>query len=147
MEQRLTVEDARQSLTAHAAEKGAQLFEKYGPRIGWKELDDILKDRAFVRYPCEISFDAAGLLPGEMAHPFPNSDKPEDGFKLHIHPVYQSQLERVPALALYQVVLINYGEFASASDAEAFGAAALGLSTDDYYELLCRMWNQFSRSA
>jgi hypothetical protein len=145
MERKLTVEDARQSLTSHAAEKGLQLREKYGPHIGWNELSQILQDRSLVRYPCEILFDANGLLPGEMAHPFPNAESPEAGFKLHIHPIFMTQLEQVPALALYQLVLVNYGEFASAEDAEAFGAAALGLSTDDYYAQLCALAEHVER--
>jgi hypothetical protein len=48
------------------------------------------------------------------------------------------RLDLVPALVLYQLVLVNYGEFASPDDAEAFGAAALGLSRDAYYELVCQ---------
>ena len=33
-------------------------------------------------------------------------------------------------------------EFASADDAETFGAGALGLSKDEYYEALCEMADQ-----
>jgi hypothetical protein len=39
-------------------------------------------------------------------------------------------------------VLVNYGEFASAEDAETFGAAALGLARDDYYQALCGLADQ-----
>jgi hypothetical protein len=46
---------------------------------------------------------------------------------------------RIASLVLYQLVLVNYGEFASADDAETFGASALGLSKDDYYRNLCEM--------
>jgi len=139
MPQRLTADDARQSLTAHAAACGAGIFEKYGPRIGWNQLLPILQDRSCVRYPCEIAFDAAPLQPGECAHPKPNGGKPEDGFVIHIHPFFMTQLERVADLALYQLVSVNYGEFASSDDAEAFGAAALGISREDYYHSLCEM--------
>ena len=137
MATQLTAEDARQSLNAHVAAKGAEIFEKYGPQIGWKELLRILEDRACVRYPCEIVFDASALLPGEFAHPVPQGEQPEDGFKLHVHPLFMTQLERVPYLALYQLVLVNYGQFASPDDAETFGAAALGLSKDEYYNTMC----------
>lgn len=137
MATKLTAEDARQSLNAHVAAKGAEIFEKYGPQIGWKELLRILEDRACVRYPCEIVFDAGALLPGEFAHPVPQGDQPEDGFKLHVHPLFMTELERVPYLVLYQLVLVNYGQFASPDDAETFGAAALGLSKDDYYNAMC----------
>jgi hypothetical protein len=49
------------------------------------------------------------------------------------------QLEYVPHIVLYQLVLVNYGDFASADDAETFGAAALGLAKDEYYQTLCRL--------
>lgn len=142
METRLTAEDARQSLNAHVADKGAEIFAKYGPRIGWRELLCILEDRACVRYPCELKFDAAPLHAGELAHPVPKGDRPEDGFTLCVHPVFMTQLERVPGLALYQLVLVNYGEFASPDDAETFGAAAMGISKDEFYETLCELADQ-----
>src|ERR1017187_6062201 len=135
----LTTEDARQSLNGHVAVKGREIRAKYGPHIGWKELLRILADRACVRYPCEIVFDAGPLNPGEFAHPVAKGERPEEGFTMLIHPFFLTQLERVPGLVLYQLVLVNYGEFASADDAETFGAAVLGLSQDEYYRTLCEM--------
>jgi hypothetical protein len=58
---------------------------------------------------------------------------------MHVHPYFATQPDRVPYLVLYQLVAVNYGEFASAEDAEAFGASALGLSQDEYYRTLCQM--------
>lgn len=138
----LTAEDARQSLNAHVAAKGEELRAKYGPSIGWAELVRILDDRAFVRYPCELVFDAEPLYPDEFAHPVPRGDRPEDGFTMCVHPCFETQLERLPWLVLYQLVLVNYGEFASPEDAETFGAAALGLAKDDYYRGLCGLADQ-----
>ena len=135
----LTTADARQSLSAHVAEKGAAIFEKYGPRLGWNELQQLLADRAFVRYPCTIAFDADPLQPGECAFPKPLGDKPETGFVIHLHPIYLTQLDRVAYLVLYQLVVVNYGEFASPDDAEFFGAAALGIPREQYYQDLCEM--------
>ena len=139
MPEQLTTASAKQSLTAHAAETGAAIFAKYGPRIGWRELQQLLGDRACVRYPCEITFDASGLQPGEFAHAEPNGTRPEEGFTMFVHPVFMTQLEQVPLLVLYQLVLVNYGAFASAEDAEAFGAAALGLDKEAYYAAVCEM--------
>ena len=146
MARQLTPDDARQSLNAHVAAKGAEIFEKYGPHIGWRELQQILKDTTCVRYPCEIVFDSSALQPGELAHPTPKGDQPGDGFTMFVHPLFMTQLEHVPALAFYQLVLVNYGPFASADDAETFGAAAMGLSKDDYYRRLCGLADQFSES-
>jgi hypothetical protein len=107
-------------------------------------LQQILGDRAFVRYPCEILFDAAPLLPGEFAYPAPRSENPEDGFDIFVHPYFMLEPDRVPLLVLYQLVLVNYGEFATADDAETFGASALGRSKDEYYEALCGIADEIS---
>jgi len=137
MATQLTAEDAKQSLNIHVAAKGAELFAKYGPQIGWRELQVILKDHACVRYPCELVFDSAPLNPGEFAFPEPNGEKPEEGFTLFVHPIYMTDLSQVPFLVLYQLVAVNYGVFASADDAETFASAALGLPREDYYQTLC----------
>ncbi|MDA1275045.1 MAG: hypothetical protein O2960_13505 [Verrucomicrobia bacterium] len=139
MAKKLTVDDAKQSLTAHVAAKGAEIREKYGNSIGWTELLRILEDRAFVRYPCKIQFDDKSLRQGEFGFPVPNGDLPEDGFTMFVHPFFSTQLDRVPYLVLYQLVSVNYGEFASSDDAEAFGAAALGLSRDAFYQEVCAL--------
>jgi len=137
MATQLTAADAKQSLNAHVAAKGAEIFAKYGPQIGWAELQSILKDRSCVRYPCELVFDSSRLNPGEFAFPEPKGEMPEEGFTLYVHPVYMTQLSMVPYLTLYQLVTVNYGEFASADDAETFASKALGLPLEDYYQTLC----------
>ena len=132
-------QDARQCLNTNAAVVGASIYDKYGPQIGWRQLQQILQDRTCVRYSCEVVFDAAPLQPGEFAHPVAKGGRPEDGFRLHVHPFFMTQLEQVPLLVLYQLVLVNYGEFASPDDAEIFGAAALGLPKEEYYQRVCRL--------
>jgi hypothetical protein len=147
MEKQLTIDDARQSLAAHLAVKGAELRAKYGPQIDWEKLPRILGDRACVRYPCEIQFGSEPLQPGEVAWPSPKGPEPEAGFIIYVHPHYQSRLDRVPWLVLYQLVQVNYGEFASADDAEIFGAQALGLSKDEYYAGLCCLADELPKNA
>lgn len=139
MSRQLPGQDARQPIAAHAAAKGLEIHDRYGCPFGWKELLGLLEDRAFVRYPCEIVFDAGPLLPGEFACPLPKGSRPEDGFVMYVHPLFQRDLDEVPLLVLYQLVSVNYGDFASAEDAEVFGAAALGLGREEYYAAVCRM--------
>jgi hypothetical protein len=139
-----TADDGRQSLNAHVAAKGDEIRAKYGPRIGWTELQRILQDRACVRYPCEVIFDGTPLRSGEFAHPVPRGERPEDGFELYIHPYFMTQPDRIAHLALYQLVVVNYGEFASPDDAETFGANALGLSKEEYYQSLCELSDEIA---
>jgi hypothetical protein len=146
MATQLTAEDAKQSLNAHVTAKGVEIFEKYGRVIGWKQLLRVLEDRTAVRYPCEVVFDAAPLQPGELAFPAPKGAYPEDGFRVCVHPCFMMQLEYVPHIVLYQLVLVNYGEFASADDAETFGAAALGLAKEEYYQRLCGLADELGEA-
>ena len=139
MAQKLTLEDAQESLTAHIAAKGAEIHEKYGPRIGWNELHLILENRECTRYPCEIVFSDTALRDGEFAYPVAKTENPEDGFIMQVHPFFSTQPGHVPALVLYQLVLVNYGDFASPTDAEIFGAAVLGIPQEEYYNALCEM--------
>jgi len=137
MSKQLTLDDARQSLTAHVAARAYELRQKYGPHIGWNELLHILDDRDFVRYPCSIEFDAAPLQAGECACAIPSGKTPEEGFTIFVHPLFSLQLQHLPHLVLYQLVVVNYGEFASPDDAETFGAGVLGIPREDYYQSLC----------
>jgi hypothetical protein len=133
-----TAQDARLALGSHAAATGAEIHRKYGPQIAWAEVLRILEDRTCVRYPCEIAFDSAPLQPGEFAYPVQKGTRPEEGFTVYLHPRCRVDLQSAAMLVLYQLVVINYGPFASADDAESFGAAALGLPRDEYYRLICQ---------
>lgn len=138
--------DARESLNLHVAQKGRDIHLKYGPVIGWNQLQRILEDRSCVRYPCQIVFDDQRLHPGEFAHAEPKGQQPEDGFTMYVHPFFRQALEAVPFLVLYQLVTVNYGPFASSADAETFGAAAFGLDQDEYYQTLCRLADQIANT-
>lgn len=144
MSKQLTAEDAKQSLNAHVAAKGAEILDKYGPAIGWRGLLTLLEDRACVRYPCSILFDAAPLQQGEFAFVSSRGERPEDGFNIFVHPYFMTQLDRVPALVFYHLVVVNYGPFASADDAETFGAYALGIKKEDYYQMLCALADELA---
>ena len=139
MPTQLTAEDGRQSMQAHAASKGAELYQKYGPAIGWGQLLKILNDRSLVRYPCVVLFDGSPLMSGECAYAQAKSENPNDGFTVYIHPFFVSTTHDAVLLTLYQLVVVNYGPFASSDDAESFGAAALGISRDEYYERMCQI--------
>ncbi|MEI8311119.1 MAG: hypothetical protein WCH98_10215 [Verrucomicrobiota bacterium] len=146
MGKQLTAEDAKISLTAHVMARGEEIREKFGPMIGWAGLLRILDDRSACRYPCEIAFDAGPLREGEFAFPVARGELPEDGFTICVHPYFRAHPDRVPYLVLYQLVQVNYGEFASATDAETFGAAAFGFSTGEYYQLLCSMADEMGEA-
>lgn len=117
MATQLTAENASSSLPAHATSKGVEIFLKYGPNPILDTLRPLLEDRSCVRYPCTLVFDAGPLQPGEW-RPCPAQ----------------------------RLVAVNYGDFPSAADAEAFGAGALGLLQDEYYRILCELADELAPS-
>jgi hypothetical protein len=139
MAQHLDMADARQALRGHAADKGAEIHAQYGPHIGWQQFLLILADRTCTRYPCDVVFDAVALQAGEMACLLPKGESPDAGFTLYLHPHFATRLDLALWAALYQLVRVNYGELADAEAAEEFGAAALNISKDVYYEKLCEL--------
>jgi len=144
MPTQLTADGVRVSLNAHVAAKGAEIRAKYGPAIGWTELKLILEDRTCVRYPCALEFNSQPLQPGEFAHPAAKGENPEEGFTMFVHPFFMTHLTELPLLVLYQLVAVNYGQFASGDDAVTFGANVLGLSEDAYYDRLCELVDPIS---
>jgi hypothetical protein len=144
---KLTLQDARQSLSDHIAAKGEEIHRICGGRFGWGELVQLLEDRSQVRYPCRIVFDSEPLLPGECAHPVEQGARPEDGFVIFVHPYFADRTRAVVLHVLYQLVAVNYGGFATSDDAEEFGARALGMSREDYYRALCTAADEMSASA
>ena len=132
----------RLALSAQIAAEASHAHEHHGPDIGWQQLLTLLQDTNCVRFPCELRFDSAPLLPGEFGYAVRKGSKPEEGYLIYLHPLFEHQLEQVPYLVLYQLVFVNHGDAASADDAETFGAIALGLSRDEYVDILCELSGQ-----
>lgn len=110
---------------------------RYGPDIGAPEIYRMLEDREVVRYPVLVRFDAADLEPGEFAHASLIGESAREGFCLNVHPCLHARPGDLPAAVAYHVPSVNYGEIVEPGDCEAFGAALLGLSVDEYYARLC----------
>ncbi len=139
-----SITETRLSLNAHAAAKGEDLRAKYGPILDWDKLHQLLQDRACVRYPTEILFDAAPLMPGEIGYAFQKKKNPEEGFTIFVHPCFSSNFQDAFYVILYQIVVVNYGPFANSDDAEAFGSSALGITQEAYYQRLCNLAQEVS---
>jgi hypothetical protein len=121
------------AVSKHAIEKAADIRARYGPVIDFPTVLRILEDRRCIRYPVEIRFVSEGIEPGLFAKTEAISDDPADGYVISLHQHFKDRPEVLPALILYQSVLVNYGDIATAADAELFGSGILGLDRDAYY--------------
>ena len=143
---KLTVEDGKRALRDHVIEKGIELNEKYGPIIEYNSLEQILKDQDFARFPTEMVFDSSRLDSGMFGICVPNENNEEGGYTIYIHEFFKDKLGYVPMLVLYHMVSVNYGEFATFEEAEFFGASALGIEREEYYQTLCDLADQIPQA-
>lgn len=122
------------SVSMHASEKAKEIHSRYGPDIDYPAVLRMLDDRKSIRYPVEIRFVSEGIKPGMFAQTDPVSDNPDDGYVISLHSHFEDRPDILPALILYQLVLVNYGDLATPNDAELFGSGVLGMDRDAYYE-------------
>jgi hypothetical protein len=131
--------DGRQALREHLVDKASDARAKLGGQIDTSALTALLDDRSVVRYPVTLAFGAERLMPGEFAFAEQIGEHPSLGFRLWLHPCFESQPERWPALVAYHLPTINYGDIVTAADCENFGAVLLGMSVDQYYSRICTL--------
>ena len=133
------------AVSQHATEKAAEIRSRYGPEIDYPAVLRMLEDRRCIRYPVEIRFVVDGIEPGMFGKTDPASKDPADGYVISLHRSFENRSDLLPALILYQSVLVNYGDLATAIDAELFGAGILGLDRDAFYEQIVAvtdaLWN------
>jgi len=116
------------------------------PPLDRAALDALLLDRSVVRYPLGVRFDSEPLQPGEFACLEALGDHPSAGFCLFVHPMFEAEHDLIPALAVYYIPSVNYGEVATHVEAELFGATLLGLEVEAYYRLLCSVADAVPRA-
>ena len=135
----LTEEDGYEALRGHVAERAVLAREKYGPVIDLDAIRQILSDGEVMRFPTVLRFDAEALIAGEFAWAAALGDKPSDGFAIVVHPHFEERVEDLPLLIAYHIVTVNYLDVVTHVEAELFGATLLGLTSEEYYERLCKL--------
>ena len=135
----LTLEDGRRALGVHVLEKGYKLRQKYGNFIDFDTLLLIFQDTDFVRFPTRLEFSSDKVDPGLFAVVEKDGANGENKYVIYVHEYFKGRLGDVPALVLYHLVAVNYGDFATHHEAEEFASAALGMEKDEYYQYVCRL--------
>ena len=141
--------DGAQALRGHVVVAAARAREALGP-IDDSNLFIVLQDARLTRYPVSLRFDSDSLRVGELGFVEPVGDDPADGWLVSVHPALQDWANAATEVAVYQLVVVIYGELAEAEHAELFGSTLLGLEREKYYRRLChyadRIWWQVERT-
>lgn len=136
---RLTLDGGRQALAEHARCKGEQVLAAYGCDMDYAALMRLLDDRDCVHFPATVEFDSARVGEGLFGSVEPRAERPVDGYTVYLHEKLRGRDSDVVTAVLYLLVVVNYGDFATARDAEVFGAAALGMGQEQYYQRVCEL--------
>ena len=134
-----TIRDGTIALRDHLLSVAELARHRYGDNLSRAGVEALLEDREIVRYPVTLVFDDTPLQMGEYGFPEPVGCRPQDGFRLYLHPHYENREDVLALLVVYQLVRINYGDVASHEEAEVFGASLCGMDQDEYYETLCTL--------
>lgn len=130
-------EQALQSLREHVVDRARRARLARAGSIDAEAIVSMLDDRAVVRYPVGVRFDAEPLRPGEFACLEPLGPHPSDGFCLFVHPLFATDAALLPMIVAYYIPSVNYGDVATHVEAELFGATLLGVGQEHYYRSLC----------
>jgi len=125
----------------HANEKAREILHRFGPVIDYPTVLKILEDRKSTRYPVTLHFTTDAIEPGMYGMTRAVSENPDDGYIVSLHSALESRHDVLPALILYQLVMVNYGDLATANDAEIFGATILQMDREDYYRHIVDLTN------
>ena len=109
--------------------------------------EDVLDDNKNVRYLVSISFDSSRVQPGffgiieSKSSAQDESDEyakgSDEGYQIILHELFKNKPEQIVPLVLYYIPVVNYGELAVYQESEIFGSNVLGMTQDDYYQLIC----------
>jgi len=131
--------EAREALCAHARRTGCLIHERFGPAIDLATVERMLEDPDVVRFPVSLLYDGTALEGEEIAYPLPVEGDPLNGYTMYLHPALEGDPEGAVRAILYALVVVNYGAVADGAVGEAFGAAALGIEEEQYYEQICSL--------
>jgi hypothetical protein len=124
-------------LLNHADVAAERAHAKLGGPLTVETLEQYLADADCLRYPTTVAWDAAGIEANQFAEPT-FQEGPEGRIcTLKVHPRFRHIPEALPYFVAYMAAVINYGQVVAPEVCEAYGAALVGITKDEYYNALC----------
>ena len=137
MNQKLTVEDGKKALVDHVSAKALDIVEKYGVLNSLEQLNALLKDSSFIRFPVEVQFIDAVVDGETFGFVDKKEENPSGGYIINLHQNVKDDEILMIAMTMYLLVTVNYGDFAGFEEAEVFGSISMGMDKEEYYQMLC----------
>jgi len=134
----------REGLENHIRFVAEKAINKHGRPESLEVLARILEDREIVRFPASILFDDLELKEGEPVKLDKLADGVDENYRIIIHPAFSGRDKDIVALALYQIVKINYGKIAKEKESLLFASSLLGIEEDVYKTQIKGLFEEIS---
>ena len=134
----------REGLENHIRFVSERAINKHGRPESIEALSRLLEDNEIVRFPTSILFDDAELNSGEPVKLDKIADGVDEKYRIIIHPVFSDREKDLVALALYQIVKINYGKIAKEKESLLFASSLLGIKEDAYKTQIKELFEEIS---
>lgn len=126
-------------LRDHLLEQATFAHRKHGP-LTPATLDAFLKDADCIRYPTRLVYEFGEMALHQFAQPEPDPRDPSGNSRvIYLRPILRHHPERVVEAVAYMLPVANYGDVVQDDHCLLYGATLLGLTTDEFYERVCRL--------
>ena len=122
----------REGLRGHVEMIAQRGRLKYPSMEKLEDLYKMISDSEILRFPTSIVFVEDALSPREAVKLKRNHDTQDESYIISLNSSLRKRELDAVMLALYVIVNINYGKIAKKEEAEMFGSALLGVSTETY---------------
>lgn len=127
------------SLMDHLRHQASEARGRHGG-LGPDNLETFLNDRDCVRYPTRLVMEFGDMSPHQFAQPDRDyrSNHPESRV-IYLRPILGKRPDLIALAVSYMIPVINYGQIINDEHCLEYGAALLGLDTEDYYNRICEL--------
>ena len=122
-------------MTEHADRTADRVLEILGGALNEANLSAYLEDDRCLRRPTRIVYSDNELESHQFGEPV--VDRHMGACELRIRTALQRRTDLLPFFVAYLSPVINYGPIVSSELCETYGAKLTGLSTDQFYDILC----------
>ncbi|NUM53964.1 MAG: hypothetical protein HUU46_10005 [Candidatus Hydrogenedentes bacterium] len=132
-------DDLHASLLRHAQDAAARAIAKLGGPLSTANVARFLVDADCLKLYTKIVYDASALEPHQFAQPVFEGGAAHRSCRLDVHPHFADRPECLPFIVAYMAGAINYGNAVTLDLCEAYGAALMRMSREDFYAAVCRV--------
>jgi len=138
-DKKLNAQRLREGLENHILMVAEKAFMKHGKIDSIDSFLELLNNREIVRFPTTIDFNDLTLKDKQCSKLDKIKETDDECYRITLHPHFRGRDKDIIALALYQIVKVNYGKIAKEKEGLLFGASILAIGEDEYKEWLTKL--------